>query len=205
MKLKIDSEEFTANSISKEIKNKYNLSTFNLSENQYGDAVNKSTSFIAFFLWEGKEYYLSTIPHTKWIAIASIDYAEVQSAGTELIWVFLTTAFVLGLVATLIIIFVSNQISQPLTKLANTAEEVKEGDLNAVAEVEGSVESATLANNFNELVTQVKSLLTQQQQSLQEVETARKEAETLAEEQKKTKRNHSKGIICPPFRCRGCI
>ncbi len=112
-----------------------------------------------------------------------------------MIWVFLVAGGILALAATGIIFYVANQLSTPLTKLADVAEEVAEGNLDAVAPVEGSLETTDLGNNFNNLVTQVKLLLDDQQKSLQEVETAKEEAEKLAQEQQKQKENIQNDLL----------
>ena len=180
-----------------EIENKHNLSNFQLSIVNHANHSNKNRfdGFNASFLSEGKRYYLTTIPQTKWVAIASIDEKEMQEAGRELIWVFLAIAVILGCAVTGIILYISHQLSKPLTQLANTAEEVAEGNLDAVAQIEGSLETATLGNNFNNLVTQVKSLLEQQEKSIQEVQIARLEAEKLAQEQQKQAKETQQDLL----------
>ncbi|MGF1481797.1 MAG: GAF domain-containing protein [Cyanophyceae cyanobacterium] len=114
------------------------------------------------FIHQDKEYNLATIPNTEWIAVSSIDHAEVESAGNQLVLAFALTALVLGGAATAIIILLARQLSAPLGKLAHTAEQAASGNLDVRAEPSGTKETQILAQGFNNLLLQTKSLLQQQ-------------------------------------------
>lgn len=163
--------------------------------NFFSDDLLSGYTLNASFIFDGKKYYTVTIPGTSWVAIASIDLAEIASVGRELIWVFLTVAVVLGIASTGIIIFISRKISFPLINLADKAQEVADGNLEVVVPTEGSIETATVASNFNNLLTNIKSLLQQQQDSLTEVEKAKQEVERLAVSEKQQKENIQKELF----------
>lgn len=178
------------NLLIQEINNKYAISNLKVSPiNGIHQTKDSEVEQRIAFFWEGKRYYLTTIPETQFVAISSIEETDIQSAGTELIWVFLAITIVLGLIATGVILYISKQFSTPLTQLANTAEKAMEGNLDVVAPIGGSLETVTLGNNFNSLITRVKLLLAEQQKSLQELEIAKQDAEILAQEQQKQKEN----------------
>ncbi len=138
-----------------------------------------SDQFILSFELNDKLFELKSIPKTDLVAIASVDRAEVNEAGRELIMVFGLTAIVLGLGATALIVLLARQLSQPLSNLTKKARQVAAGDLEVKAELEGTVETLTLADNFNNLVSQVKNLL-QQQKSI--AEEQRQQRETMEKE-----------------------
>ena len=130
-----------------------------------------------------KQYKLTTIPKTNLTAIASMTQSEIASAGSEFIVIFITTAIILTLVATILIIFISSKITLPLRDLSNKAEAVASGNLDITATPVGAIETKTLAVSFNNLVQQVKKLLKEQEDSLQELEKSKQKAEELAREQ----------------------
>ncbi|MDJ0690202.1 MAG: methyl-accepting chemotaxis protein [Xenococcaceae cyanobacterium MO_188.B32] len=133
----------------------------------------------------GRQYKITTIPQTKLTAIVSMSQEEIASAGSEFIIIFITTAVILTIIATILIIFISSRITSPLRDLSTKAEEVAAGNLNITATPVGAIETKTLAVSFNNLVQQVKKLLQQQETSLKELEKSRQKAEMLAQEQQR--------------------
>jgi twitching motility protein PilJ len=194
-----NAEEFLPEEIERLIIEKFPIKNFDIYKgfdaNFFGDDLLSGYTLNASFILDKQKYHLVTIPGTSWVAIASIDLAEIESAGRELIWVFLTVAIVLGIVTTGIIILISRKISLPLINLADKAQEVADGNLEIVVQTEGSLETATVATNFNNLLTNIKSLLQQQQDSLMEVEKAKQEVERLALSEKQQKENIQKELF----------
>ncbi|BAU64293.1 methyl-accepting chemotaxis protein [Stanieria sp. NIES-3757] len=139
--------------------------------------------FTLSFIYQNRDYRMISIPNTNLVGIVSIDYREIESAGNEIIGVFLLIAVLLLLGTTVVIILLARQIASPLKDLVDKAEQVAAGDLNVIAEPQGTTETRTLAFSFNNLVTQVKQLLLQQNESLQELEQARQQAELFARQQ----------------------
>ncbi|MGK7936766.1 MAG: methyl-accepting chemotaxis protein [Xenococcaceae cyanobacterium] len=137
------------------------------------------------FVDQGKQYKITTIPQTNLTAIASMTQKEIASAGSEFLLIFISTAVILTLVATILIVFISSRITSPLRDLSAKAEEVAAGNLDITATLVGTIETKTLSVSFNNLVQQVKKLLKQQENSLQQLEESRQKAEELAQEQQR--------------------
>ena len=102
------------------------------------------------------------------VAVASIDNLELQTAGSEWLPVFVPMGFVVIISLTIIIVFVANKLSQPLVDLATTAEQAVIGNLDVIAQLQGTLETQTLANSFNNLIFQVNKLLKQQQEEAEQ-------------------------------------
>jgi len=128
----------------------------------------------ASFIYQGTLYTIATISDRNWVAIAAIDTAEITAVGNDLIKIFGGTAIFLGIVAVFVVMSLAEEISTPLRNLSKTAEEVIEGNLDVKAQLQGTVETQTLAQTFNNLLTRVKNLLEEQK-------AATKQARLLAE------------------------
>ena len=114
------------------------------------------------FLAKNKYYSLLPIKGQNWVAIASIDQIELQAAGSELIPVLLPIALFVGITVSIIIILLANKLAQPLVDLTTTAERAAAGELDILAQPQGTIETQTLAYSLNNLIVQVKKLLQQQ-------------------------------------------
>lgn len=125
-------------------------------------SIGGSDSFVATFTYRGKQYSIATVPQNNWVAIASMDIAEIRAAGRDNLLTLGLLGLVLGGVATLLTGAVARQISSPLDALAGTAQQVSQGNLDARAELIGSSEAQTLAQTFNELVVRVRGFLREQ-------------------------------------------
>ncbi|MBE9159447.1 GAF domain-containing protein [Nodosilinea sp. LEGE 06152] len=119
-------------------------------------------NLVATFTYQGKQYSLATVPRLNWVAIASMDVAEIRAAGRDNLITLGLLGLVLGGVAALLTRAIAQQISSPLGALANTAQEVSQGNLEAQADLIGSSEAQTLAQTFNQLVVQVRGFLREQ-------------------------------------------
>jgi methyl-accepting chemotaxis protein PixJ len=128
---------------------------------------NDKIVLIARVNYQGVQYAMATIPNTKWVAVSSIQESEIQQAGTDLIQVFSLIGVILGVVATGVVLLLSKRLSQPLKDLADTANLIVEGNLNVVAQAEGTTETETLAETFNNLISKVTELLEQQEKTTQ--------------------------------------
>ncbi|HEX5928284.1 MAG TPA: ATP-binding protein [Solirubrobacterales bacterium] len=87
----------------------------------------------------------------------SVDAVD-DAVRTSILDVAALTAVVLalGMIAGALI---AQQIARPIRRLDDTAQRVAEGDLDAVAPVEGSTEQRSLARSFNEMTVRLKRLL----------------------------------------------
>ncbi|MDJ0903356.1 MAG: methyl-accepting chemotaxis protein [Xenococcus sp. MO_188.B8] len=133
-------------------------------------------STMAQLEYQGKVFSFSTIPNTDLVAIAAVDSAEIAAAGRNLLTVFALTAIILGCASLVLIMLLARQLSKPLTELSEKTQQVAEGNLDVQAELQGTVETMTLAYSFNSLVKQVKELLaTQKEQVLADEQRQQKE------------------------------
>ena len=120
------------------------------------------SSLVATFAYQGKQYAVATVPQLNWVAIASMDTAEIRAAGRDNLLTLGVLGLGLGGLAALLTGAVARQISAPLNALAGTAQAVSQGNLDARAELVGSSEAQTLAQTFNELVVRVRGFLREQ-------------------------------------------
>lgn len=119
---------------------------------------------VASFTHGQRQYKLTNIPNTQWVALATMDKAEISAAGRDsLMFLALTTMLLAGL-TTLLILWLARQLSAPLDSLAAQAQTVAAGDFNVMVTPTGTQETRTLTQSFNQLVVQVKDLLRQQEQ-----------------------------------------
>ncbi len=135
---------------------------------------------ILSFESQGKYFKVTSIPETSFLAVMSIDKAEIAEAGTDLMVIFALTASILGLLATGVIVLLARNLSKPLTNLADKAQQVAAGDLDVQAQLEGTEETVILGDNFNKLVQQVKVLIQAQ--------------EAIADEQRQQKESLEQGL-----------
>ncbi|AFZ44194.1 methyl-accepting chemotaxis sensory transducer [Halothece sp. PCC 7418] len=155
--------------------NPYNLQQTNL---QFYNQ-DSGQRLIFNFLHQGRKYYLTTIPQTDWVAISSVENRVLQGAGNELIYMFVLVGGVLGVVAVGIVVILARQLSSPLINVSQSVQQVAAGNLAVRAQLQGGVETRTLATSFNNLVERVQALLKQQEATS---EQQRQQREKLEEE-----------------------
>ena len=152
------------------IQQKANFANISLQQKE----VFSEVSTFAQLTYRDKIYDFATIPNTDLVVIASVDAAEIGAAGRHLLTAFALTAIVLGTISLGLIIALAQQLSRPLTNLSEKTQQVASGNLDVKASLEGTLETRTLADNFNKLVDRVKELL-QQQKSITEQQRQEKE------------------------------
>ncbi|MBT9312027.1 methyl-accepting chemotaxis protein [Leptothoe kymatousa] len=133
----------------------------------------------AVVTYQDREYSLTTVPGTAWVAIASVNLAEINSAGSKLLIVFAGTALILGLGIAAILRLLAGQLAAPLQTLTETAQTATSGNLETRAALEGTRETQILGQSFNTLLEQIQELLNSQKALTEE---QRKERETLENE-----------------------
>lgn len=119
-------------------------------------------SLLVSFTYEGKQYAMSVLPRLDWVAIASMDVADIRAESQALLNAFALVALVLSGVATVITIGLARRLSSPLKDLSAKAQEVSEGNLDVTAIPRGSLETRALAHTFNELVFTIRGFLKEQ-------------------------------------------
>ncbi|MEM8505733.1 MAG: methyl-accepting chemotaxis protein [Cyanobacteria bacterium P01_D01_bin.1] len=128
---------------------------------------------------DDREYSLTTVPNTAWVAISSADISTINSAGRNLLILYAITAVTLGIATALFLRQLALQMSQPLQRLTETAQRATSGDLNARANLQGTQETRLLGRGFNTLLDQLQSLLSAQ---MKQTEEQRQQRELLEEE-----------------------
>lgn len=126
------------------------------------DGQDGQETLIADFAYQGKRYVLSTVPQLDWVTVASMDISEIRAAGRENLVVFGLLALTLGGAAAAVTVALSRRLSAPLDELSLKARQVSAGNLNVAAVPQGSTETRTLAETFNDLVFRVKGFLQEQ-------------------------------------------
>ena len=133
-------------------------------------------STIASFRYQNHIYTLSTVPKTDFVSINIANYDIVAAEAKKLLIAFIVATVALGSISVGSIVLLAQQIARPLTRLSTTAQKVAAGNLAIEAELEGTLETRTLASNFNTLVKKVKESLESQKTA---VEQQRLEKEKL--------------------------
>ncbi|MGI0479811.1 methyl-accepting chemotaxis protein [Geminocystis sp. CENA526] len=107
-------------------------------------------------------YNILNVPESDLVVVASVAKAEIAKAGQELALNLIIIAVALAAIATVVVVLLARQLSNPLTNLTNKAKQVAEGDLSIQVELQGTLETYTLGDNFNNLVKQVNNLIQEQ-------------------------------------------
>jgi methyl-accepting chemotaxis protein len=156
-------EKFNLAAVQRDLQAAYPIQNVVVSQTTHtdkGEAGEKA--LLVSFSYGDKQYALSVVPSLNWVAIASMDLAEINQAGQALLYIFGATALALGAVAAAITIGVSRRVASPLVDLSAKAQQVSAGNLDVMAEPSGSSETQTLAQTFNTLVLRVKGFLQEQ-------------------------------------------
>ncbi|MGJ3253541.1 MAG: GAF domain-containing protein [Elainellaceae cyanobacterium] len=126
---------------------------------QSTSSIGTANEILLSFTHDGRAYFMSAVPESNWMAIASVNSAELGVASQQIALIFAVLTLVMGGVAVGILLHLARQLSAPLFYLSSAAEQVAAGDLNVVTLPCGTKETQTLAQTFNNLVTKVKGFL----------------------------------------------
>jgi methyl-accepting chemotaxis protein PixJ len=114
------------------------------------------------FIHQGRQYTLGTIPDSNWVMVMSAQESDIEAAGRQAGLLFTLLFLGVAAVVTALILAISRRIAKPIDRLVQASDQVAAGDLEVRAEVSGTSETRTLANSFNNLVSQVQTLLDRQ-------------------------------------------
>ncbi len=153
----------TSQQLTNILETKYKINDFN---NKIYDNINYIK--VSSFTYKNKYYTLIPVSNHDLAIVASIDKLELQFAGSELLPILLPLGVTVIISLTIIIIVVANKISRPLVNLATIAEQAAIGHLDVFAQTQGTLETQTLANSFNNLIYQVNKLIDEQKQKTQQ-------------------------------------
>jgi GAF domain-containing protein/HAMP domain-containing protein len=101
----------------------------------------------------------------RWIpdmgAVLMAEQAQSETFGTIYAMLFIVVAGTLLAITLAIVaaLAITRSISDPLSRLANTATEISQGDLGRIAQVERDDEVGTLARAFNSMTAQLRSMI----------------------------------------------
>ncbi|NEO81482.1 GAF domain-containing protein [Moorena sp. SIO4G3] len=126
---------------------------------------------LATFDHNTRHYIMVAVPDSNWTLAVSIKLNELRAAGRKAAIGFTSLFVVLGIIITLVVRALSDQLAKPLGQLANTAKAVIAGNLNVQAELLGATETQLLAQVFNNLVTRIKGRLQEQEQETEQART----------------------------------
>ncbi len=127
----------------------------------------------ALMEYDSRQYSLTTVPNTDWVAISSVDISEINSAGQNLLIVFALTALVFGLATALLLRQLAGRLADPLRRLTVTAQQATAGNLDTRASLQGTRETQILGEGFNNLLEQLQSLLSRQKAQTEEQRSQR--------------------------------
>ncbi|MGL4880192.1 MAG: methyl-accepting chemotaxis protein, partial [Waterburya sp.] len=148
------------------------------SEVNFGqEQIFSETITLASFKYQNNLYTVSTVPKTDFVSIDVVNYDVVIAEARNLLSLFVLTAIFLGIITLSFIILLAQQLSKPLANLSTKAQQVAAGNLDTRADLEGTLETRTLADNFNQLVSRVKNLLQEQKEVADEQRQAKEKLE----------------------------
>ncbi|MEO1134055.1 MAG: HAMP domain-containing protein, partial [Cyanobacteria bacterium J06639_1] len=103
--------------------------------------VSGERELVADFEFGDKEYAISAVPGTNWVAVASVDLAEFQGAGNDLLIQIGVVSGLLAVAATGLLLLFARQLARPVDSLALAAQKVAAGDLDVKASEQGTIET----------------------------------------------------------------
>ncbi len=122
------------------------------------------------------------LPDTKWYIMTSMYYNEIDESTQEM----LTAALVMGtitlIIAAVIALLFANSITKPIKMIVDDMAKVEQGDMTTVSEVQTKDEIGELANKFNSMVSNVRTLLENAVNVSNEVSLASQTLASSAEE-----------------------
>ncbi|KHF40070.1 methyl-accepting chemotaxis protein [Halalkalibacter okhensis] len=126
--------------------------------------------------------YYSTIPETGWLINAVYDHDSMFAHLYDLRNKIALISLVLLALSLAIAYMVSSNITKPIKQLKTHVSKVASGDLTVKASLKAKDEVGQLTSDFNEMVSQMKSLIESVQQSANEVNDSAGSLSALSEE-----------------------
>jgi methyl-accepting chemotaxis protein len=122
------------------------------------------------------------IPSMKWYIFTTINHNEISdSTGALINWAAIIGGVTL-LIAAFITLTFSNSLTKPIQRLVKNMGQVEAGDMTVQASIKRSDELGTLANSFNNMVTNVRGLIDNSSKVTLEVSDASQNLAGSAEE-----------------------
>ncbi len=113
------------------------------------------------YTFEGEKKFaaISYVEELNWPIAASLPMNEVNAKSFVMLKAIMMIGVLTLLVAGLVNMFFSKSIVQPIITIGNEMEKVKNGDFTVQADIKTNDEVGVLAENFNEMVSQVRELV----------------------------------------------
>ncbi|MBD2257757.1 methyl-accepting chemotaxis protein [Pseudanabaena sp. FACHB-2040] len=156
-------EQLSNEDLQRQLRSDFPVRNLEISSTRVGrNGEDAEETLIAAFVYQGKRYVLSTVPQLDWVTVASMNISEIRATGQGNLVVLGLLALALGGMAAALTVALSQRLSAPLNELSIKARQVSGGNLDVKAEPQGSIETRTLAETFNDLVFRVKASLREQ-------------------------------------------
>ncbi len=131
----------------------------------------------------------TTIPNTSWRLAVTLPKAEMTEAIDKLTLLVGGLSLILLVVTALIILYTTNAITRPITRLSKMADDMAHGDLTHRVDIQSSDEIGLLANSFNtmgdnliKLVDQIRHLTGEVDKTATEMNESAMMTEYIAEQ-----------------------
>ena len=162
-------QEIDLDALAAEFQESFAIRNVSATQQDLAEAGAETASSLALsFDYEGKRYVMAAVDVIDWVSVASIDLSEIQAEGRGLLVLFAIIGVTLAAVSSIFTIGLSRRLSSPLDALSNDARQVAAGNLDITAQLQGTSETQTLAQTFNDLVRRVKGSLLEQTRNAEE-------------------------------------
>ncbi len=115
------------------------------------------------FVHDRRTYVMAKIPATNWVAISSIELAQVHQTGRTLIVQFILLFVIVEILAIVIVLKFANPLIESLSDLTQACKKLTSGDLQTRVKISGAAEIESLGETFNTIVEWLEEILGEQQ------------------------------------------
>jgi methyl-accepting chemotaxis protein len=135
------------------------------------DLESKDTMISSQDLVLGEKVYCNyaKINKTPFYIITITPYRYIYSASTSIGRQIVLIAAIVFVLAILLTIFISNSISNPLSRLVSLIRKAREGDFTEIVQDKNNDEIGEVINNYNDMISNIKSLIKKVKSSVEAV------------------------------------
>ncbi len=153
------------------------------------DMINKKAEGVVYYNSKDKDGSLNekigalkNLENTDWTIVSSIYFNEIEEKSNNLLHSIFGFGIVNIIIASIIGIVFSNQITKNIDKILHSINKVKEGDFTVSADVKSKDEIGKIANDFNVMVYNIKNLLLRNQEVSKRLSESSSELAAISEE-----------------------
>jgi len=144
---------------------------------------NGETGTLAYVYNDAKKYAaVNYVEDLGWPIAASLPVSEMNAKSFVVLKAIGIIGLLTLLIAGLVNMFFAKSIVQPIITIGNEMEKVKDGDFTVIAEISTKDEVGVLAQNFNEMVSQVRELVASAKEVAQKVSVSATDLAATSEE-----------------------